>query len=243
MRTFYLTFFTLFSLTIFTNSCRSDKETENNQYNFTIVRDSDFQRKIGGETTNIVFNINASYNFNTVPMYIKYSSNFDSELKLDNIILEKNKEYQLKNQNNFLEYVGKEAGIHNVSISVKNEKGQSLTETFILDYIPSGFTFLPDATGNSNKQYKGQDYTYTEKIIPERSSDTKGYTIKFKPYSGIIKFNNIKVEFDKEYPISDISNFSITTNSNISGKQILKYTVKNFSISEEIEVHQQISES
>ncbi|PUB34655.1 hypothetical protein C8J95_102320 [Elizabethkingia sp. YR214] len=44
---------------------------------------------------------------------------------------------------------GKEAGVHNVSIFVKNEKGQSLTETFRLEYLPSDFSMLGSVQGNS----------------------------------------------------------------------------------------------
>ena len=140
-KTFFL-FIAILSL-LFINSCRSDGDWGDNQTNgqfgFSIERDKDFQEKAVGETTDIKFNIKANYDFSTVPMVIKYSGDLNGVLKLGDITLEQNKEYELKSANNILKYTGNEAGTHKLKISAKNAKDQSQTEEFELKYGVSDF--------------------------------------------------------------------------------------------------------
>ncbi|UTG66783.1 DUF3872 domain-containing protein (plasmid) [Elizabethkingia anophelis] len=234
---------TTISLFIF-NSCRSDGDWGDNQTNgqfgFKVERDKDFQEKAVGETTDLKFNIKANYDFATVPMKIKYTGDLDGVLKLGDIVLEQNKEYDLKNPDNILKYTGNVNGTHKLKISVKNSKDQSQTEEFELKYAVSDFQ-VNLTGGNSNQNYQGQDIIYTGKITPAKNTDTKGYIIKFNTYSaGTIKFNGVAAELGKEYPINDISSFTVTTNSTKSGSQNMGYTIKNSTVSRDFEIQQNI---
>ncbi|MCL1654917.1 DUF3872 domain-containing protein [Elizabethkingia miricola] len=235
-KTFFL-FVTILSLFLF-NSCRSDGDWGNNQTNgqfgFTVERDKDFQEKAVGETTDIKFNIKANYDFATVPMVIKYSGDLNGVLKLGDITLEQNKEYELKNANNILKYTGNEAGAHKLKISAKNAKDQSQTEEFELKYAVSDFQV--NLTGGQGEYYQGQEISYTGKITPQKNTDTKGYSIKFNVFDGVIKYNGVPAELGKEYPINDINNFSVSAITPKTGQQKLTYTIKNTTVSRDLEL-------
>lgn len=239
-KTFFL-FIAILSL-LFINSCRSDGDWGDNQTNgqfgFSIERDKDFQEKAVGETTDIKFNIKANYDFSTVPMVIKYSGDLNGVLKLGDITLEQNKEYELKSANNILKYTGNEAGTHKLKISAKNAKDQSQTEEFELKYGVSDFQIKLE--GGNGDFYQGQEISYVGKITPAKNTDTKGYSIKFNSFDGKIKFEGANVELGKEYPINDISNFSISTLSTKIGQSKLSYTIKNTTVSRDLDIQQNI---
>lgn len=239
-------FILLASVTVlFINSCRSDGDWGNNQTNgqfgFTVERDKDFQEKAVGETTDIKFNIKANYDFATVPMVIKYSGDLNGILKLGDIVLEQNKEYEIKSANNILKYTGNEAGTHKLKISAKNAKDQSQTEEFELKYAVSDFQVA--LNGGTADYYQGQTVTYTGKITPVKNTDINGYTIKFNTYDGkSVLFNNVPIELGKEYNVNDINNFTISTISDKAGQLKLTYTVKNKTTSRDLEVQQNIKQ-
>ncbi|WP_454060770.1 TraQ conjugal transfer family protein [Elizabethkingia ursingii] len=239
-KTFFI-FLSILSLFLF-NSCRSDGDWGNNQTNgqfgFTVERDKDFQEKAVGETTDIKFNIKANYDFATVPMVIKYSGDLNGVLKLGDLVLEQNKEYELKSASNILKYTGNEAGTHKLKISAKNAKDQSQTEEFELKYAVSDFKV--DVTTGSTEYYQGQEINYPVKITPAKNTDTKGYFIKFNAYDGVVKLNGVQVDLGKEYEIINIDNFSISTTTSKAGQGKLTYTIKNKTTSRDLEIQQNI---
>ncbi|MDV3950512.1 hypothetical protein CMT75_18520 [Elizabethkingia anophelis] len=239
-KTFFI-FVTILSLFLF-NSCRSDGDWGNNQTNgqfgFTVERDKDFQEKAVGEITDIKFNIKANYDFNTIPMVIKYSGDLNGVLKLGDLVLEQNKEYELKSASNILKYTGNEAGTHKLKISAKNAKDQSQTEEFELKYAVSDFKV--DVTTGSTEYYQGQEINYPVKITPAKNTDTKGYFIKFNAYDGVVKLNGVQVDLGKEYEIINIDNFSISTTTSKAGQGKLTYTIKNKTTSRDLEIQQNI---
>lgn len=237
MKKIFFLFATILSLTTI-NSCRSDGDwgdnQDNAQYGFSVERDKDFQEKAVGESTDFKFNIKANYDYSTLPMVIKYTGDLNGVLRLGDLVLEQNKEYDLKNAVNMLKYTGNEAGTHKLKISVKNSKEQSRTEEFEFKYAVSDFQV--NLTGGTGEYYQGQEISYIGKITPAKNTDTKGYTIKFNVFDGTIKYNGVLAELGKEYPINDINNFSVSAITSKVGQQKLTYTIKNTTVSRDLEL-------
>ena len=237
MKKIFFLFATILSLTTI-NSCRSDGDwgdnQDNAQYGFSVERDKDFQEKAVGESIDFKFNIKANYDYSTLPMVIKYTGDLNGVLRLGDLVLEQNKEYDLKNAVNMLKYTGNEAGTHKLKISVKNSKEQSRTEEFEFKYAVSDFQV--NLTGGTGEYYQGQEISYIGKITPAKNTDTKGYTIKFNVFDGTIKYNGVLAELGKEYPINDINNFSVSAITSKVGQQKLTYTIKNTTVSRDLEL-------
>lgn len=220
------------------NSCREDGDWGNDQtdsqFTYTIDRDKDFSEKAVGEVTELKFNIKSNYDYSTIPMVLKYTGDLDGILKLGDVILEQNKEYDLVNPNNVLRYTGNTSGTHNLKISTKNSKGNTDTQEFALKYAVSDFQV--SFSGGSGDYYQGQDVTYQGKITPAKNTDTKGYTIKFNTFNGKVKFNGVDASLGQEYSINDLNNLNVTLNSSVVGTQKLTYTIKNTTVSRDLEL-------
>lgn len=237
MKKTLLLFIAIFSA-FFLNSCREDGDWGNNQNNgqfsYTVDRDKDFIEKAVGETTDLKFNIKANYEYASVPMHVKYTSDQDGVLKLGDLILEQNKEYDLPSATNTFHYTGNVNGTHNLKISTRNDKGNSDTQEFALKYAVSDFAVA--FTGGTGEYYQGQAIDFVGKITPQKNTDNKGYTIKFNTFDGQVKYNGVPTDLNKEYPINDLNNLVLTLTSSKVGQQKLTYTIKNSTVSRDLEL-------
>lgn len=224
------------------NSCREDgdwgENQTNGQFGFSIERDKDYIEKAVGETTDIKFNVKAKYDFSTIPMVIKYTSNLNGVLKLGDIVMEQNKEYDLKNADNILHYIGNSPGTHGVKISVKNAKDQTLTEEFELKYAVSEFTHT--ISGGIADIHQGDETQYLMKVVSGNGQTTTGYQIKFNSYNGTIKYNGVPATLETWYPIHNIDSFNISLISSIAGQGKLTYSIKNSTVNRDYEIQQTI---
>ncbi len=226
---------------LFINSCKQDGNWDDNDggaYTFKVERDTDFVEKAVGETNDLKLNIKPAYRFDAVKMYIKYTGDKNGVLKLGDLVLEQNKDYEVKNADNILKYTANEEGEHKLKITLTNDKKQSVTEEFSLKYAVSDFKV--DVVTGSTEYYQGQEINYPVKITPAKNTDTKGYFIKFNTYEGVIKFNGVKVDLGKEYEILNIDNFSISTITSKAEQGKLTYTIKNKTTSRDLEIQQNI---
>lgn len=228
---------------LFINSCKQDGNWDDNDggaYTFKVERDTDFIEKAVGESNDLKLNIKPAYRFDAVKMYIKYTGDKNGVLKLGDLVLEQNKDYEVKNADNILKYTANEEGTHKLKVILTNDKKQSVTEEFELKYAVSDFKV--DVTTGSTEYYQGQEINYPVKITPAKNTDTKGYTIKFNTYDGTIKYNGVQVELNKEYPINDINNFSISTITSKAGQGKLTYSIKNSTVTRDLELIQTIKQ-
>lgn len=229
---------------LFINSCKQDGNWDDNDggtYTFKVERDTDFIEKAVGESNDLKLNIKPAYRFDAVKMYIKYTGDKNGVLKLGDLVLEQNKDYEVKNADNILKYTANEEGTHKLKIILTNDKKQSVTEEFELKYAVSDFQI--SLTGGTTDYYQGQTVTYTGKITPAKNTDINGYTIKFNSYDGkTVLLNNVPSELGKEYNLNDINNFTVSTISDKPGQLKLTYTVKNKTTSRDLELQQNIKQ-
>ncbi|WP_454058944.1 TraQ conjugal transfer family protein [Elizabethkingia ursingii] len=225
--------------TVFTiNSCRDeiqgkDEDKNNAQFSFKVERDTDFIEKAVGETNDIKLNIKPNYKFEASKMYIKYTGDKNGVLKLGDLVLEQNKDYEVKNADNILKYTANEEGTHKIKVVFTNDRKQSVTEEFELKYAVSDFQVKLE--GGVGDFFQGVDAVFNGKITPSKNSDTKGYIIKFNSFDGIVKLNDVQTELGKEYNLPNLDNFQISLNSKKVGAQKLSYTIKNSTVSRDLE--------
>lgn len=223
------------------NSCREDGDWSNNNegiFGFTIERDTDYIEKALGEKNQLKFNVKSKYDFTSVPMKFKYTTSLKGSLILNGQELDANKEYTLTNANNIFEYVGNEAGEHTLKISLKNDKGASLTEEYSLKYATQDFQV--DIDKQTGEIFQADLTSYIVKISPTKKDENSKYYIKFNSYDGEIQFNGVPAEINKEYPIHNIEYFTIGLVTNKIGRQRLDYTIRNNSVKRNLEIQQDI---
>lgn len=239
MKNIFVLFIALFSLTLF-NSCRDDGDEwkENGQFAFTIERDNNFIEKAVGEVNSFKFNVNPSYNYSTIPMTFKFTTNLNGSLKLDGNVLVANKEYPLPNKDNIFEYTGNVSGTHQVQIIVKNSKNISKEENFNFTYGTSEFTHT--FTGGTADIYQSDPTVYTMKVVPSAGQPTTGYQIRFDTYSGSVKLNGVDVQLGQYYPLPNIDNFTTTLATNQKGQGKLTYSIKNATVTKDYEIQQNV---
>lgn len=223
------------------NSCREDGDWGNNNegvFSFAIERDTDYIEKALGEVNELKFNVKTKYDFASVPMKFKYTTSLNGVLMLNGKELEANEEYTLTNANNVFEYVGNEAGEHRLKISLKNDKGNSVTEEYSLKYATQDFQVnIEKQTGEI---FQSELTSYIVKIVPTKKDESNKYYIKFNSYDGVVQLNGVPAEFNKEYPIHNIEYFTIGLSTNKIGKQRLDYTIRNNSVKRNLEIQQDI---
>lgn len=223
------------------NSCREEGEWGDNnggQFGFTVDRDTNFIERGVGETNQLKFNINPSYDFNSIATTFKFTTNFSGILKLSGQTLNPNQEYTFTEKDNTFEYIGNVPGTHDLKISVKNEKGASKEVEFELKYSISEFTLTH--TGGTADIFQGDETIYNHKIVPNNSQNTTGYQIRFDTYDGEIKFNGVPAQLNQFYLINNIDNFSVALKTNVSGQGKLTYTIKNPTVSKPYEIQQTV---
>lgn len=241
--------FLLFAvLGVLINSCREDGKWNDNDpegFGYSIERDTDFIEKAVGESNILKFNIKTKYNFVSVPIKIKYTSSLKGILKLGDRDLEPNKEYELKEENNNLEYVGQVAGEHLLKITVQNEKGVTVVEDFALKYAVSDFSI--EIKNTRNEVYQGEEAQYILKVSPLNSTDNTGYEIRFDSYdnhqSSKVKYDGNVIDYGKFYKISEaaLHNISLGLSSWTAGDQKLLFTIRNKTVTKTgIEISQKV---
>ncbi|MFN3021834.1 hypothetical protein ACK1KB_12790 [Chryseobacterium sp. TY3] len=225
-------------------NCQSDRDLEDPnsaQFGFTVDRDENFIEKSVGEINQLKFNINPTYDFNTLTTSIKFTTNLDGVLKLNGEILNANQKYTLTSKDNIFEYIGNVSGTHQLQFTVQNSKGFSLEESFELKYSISEFALT--YTGGTANIYQGEETNYLMKIIPEAGQLSSGYQIRFNDYNsnnGSIKLNGVDAEIGQFYPLPNIDNFNIVLKTNQIGQGALNYTVKNGTVSKDYNIQQTV---
>ena len=233
-----LAFFSVLSL----NSCREDGDWGNEnggQFGFTIDRDADFIEKGLGESNQLKFNINPSYDFASIKTSFKFTTNLNGTLKLNGETLNANQEYTFTTKDNIFEYIGNTSGTHELKISVKNDKGGSKEEEFKLKYSISEFTLV--TAGGAGTLYQGEATVYNHKITPSNPGQATGYQIRFDTYTGEIKLNDVPAVIGTYYPISNIESFNVSLLTNQKGAGKLTYTIKNSTVAKPYEIQQNIT--
>jgi len=109
----------IFCTLLFLVNCQNDRDFEDqnsSQFNFTVNRDENFIEKAVGETNQLKFNINPTYDFNALATSIKFTTNLNGVLKLNGEILNANQKYTLTSKDNIFEYIGNVSGTHHCSL-------------------------------------------------------------------------------------------------------------------------------
>nr|WP_181715788.1 hypothetical protein [Chryseobacterium sp.]QJS06473.1 hypothetical protein [Chryseobacterium sp.] len=234
-----LVFAVLYLFTL--NSCREDGDWGNgngSQFGFSIERDNNFIEKAVGETNQLKFNVQPSYDFESIKTSFKFTTSLNGTLKLNGELLTANQEYNFTTEENIFEYVGNVSGIHELKIVVKNEKGVSKEEVFSLPYSVSEFSHT--YSGGTGSIYQGDETQYLMKIVPGSGQPSTGYQIKFETYSGQVKLNGVAVNLGTWYAINNIDSFTTSLQTNTSGQGKLTYSVKNSTLSKDYEIQQNI---
>lgn len=237
MKKLLLIFCSLFFLV----SCQNDRDLDDqnsSQFGFTVDRDENFIEKSVGEVNQLKFNINPSYDFNSLETSIKFTTNLDGVLKLNGEVLNANQKYTLSSKDNIFEYIGNVSGTHQLKFTAQNSKGFSKEESFELKYSISEFTL--SYTGGTANIFQGDETIYTHKIVPN-NGNSSGYEIRFDSYDGEIAFNGVPAQLDQFYPINNINNFSVALKTNVPGQGKLSYTIKNATVSKPYEIQQTIT--
>lgn len=221
---------------MFLTACREDGSFDNNsQYSFSVERDDNFPEKSINETTNLKFDLKTKYDFKTIPITFKYTTDLDGVLYLNGTELEINKVYTFDNAENTFEYKGIGAGEHNIEIIVKNDKGYSVTEKFNLKYGVSDFSV--ESSNNTGDFYQGKTINFFLKITPNKPQNTYGYEIRIDEFDDTHPNSKIFLEHKELqkgvfYPIhvSQIQNVKLNAIFWTAGQRKIKYTIKNSTV-------------
>lgn len=230
-----------FCLTFTISSCSEDGDWENvngGQFGFTVNRDASFIEKAVGESNQFKFNVVTNYDFATIPMKFKFTTDLNGVLKLNGQVLNPNQEYTLTNKDNIFDYAGNAQGLHKVVFTVTNDKNVTKEEVFEFKYTLSDFalTFV----GGTGDIYQGDETTYTHKITPSNPQNTNGYEIRFDNYSGEIKLNGVPAQLGQFYAIPNINNFAIGLITSQIGQTDFTYTIKNVNSTKPYTIQQTI---
>lgn len=232
---FFVTVVSLFLI----NSCREDGDWENeSQFTFSVERDNNFIEKSIGEANQIKFNINPSYDFQSIKTSFKFVTNQNGVLKLNGQVLTANQVYDFENKDNIFEYTGNVSGNHVLKITASNDKGFEKVEEFTMPFAVAEFSHT--STGGQAPIYQGDETLYTMKIVAGQGQPTTGYQIKFNTYTGDVKFNGVSAQLDQWYPINNIDNFSTSLTTNQKGQGKLTYSIKNSTVSKDYEIQQNV---
>lgn len=231
----------VFCLSITINSCQEDgnwEDVNGGQFGFSVKRDANFIEKAVGETNQFKFNIEANYDFATIPMKFKFTTDLSGVLKLNGQVLNPNQEYTLTNKDNIFEYTGNVEGSHKVSFVVSNTKNVTKEEVFEFKYTLSDFSLT--YVGGSGEIYQGDETTYIHKITPSNPQNTSGYEVRFDTYNGQIKLNGVPAQIGQFYPIPNVNNFAIGLITSHIGQTDFTYTIKNVNSTKPYTIQQTI---
>lgn len=216
--------------------CVKEVEQPPIEYKYSVeANNEDFSDKGVNETVSLPFTLKTEYNFTKVPMKYKVESNKEGLFKngVENIL--PNDVYTLKKPELKLSYTGKEAGEHIIKVHFFNDntKKATVTKEIKIKYIEHGY--IIEQLVGKNSSYQGEDVNFEYRIVPKDESKKEGYTITFKSFDEAdnklektkILFEERNIEFNKSYPITNLSKFKILIKPFYAGTKTLKYVIKN----------------
>lgn len=214
--------------------CRKDAEQPALEYLFSVKENNTFGQMAVNETATFSLDLETEYDFEKIGMSYKVLSDKVGTFSLNGQELKQNESIALTEKKLTLSYTGKEEGKHKIQILFSNEKGANFMQSFEIDFAKFGFSL--EILGGENEVYQGQNAEYKLVILPEKDITDK-YQILFKSFDeqdltlekSTILLQNQKIEFEKWYDISDLTNTALILNSFHFGSKKLVYEIKNTS--------------
>ena len=193
-------------------ACKKEADIPAIKFKFSVETPNEkYSDKGLNDRVNIPININPSYNLTKMP--IKYKINWDKqgELKIGDTEVRRDEIYTLDTTKIMLSYTGKEVGEHKISLSFFNDKDTNVEKEIKIPYVK--YNFNTSIVGGKENIYQGENIEYNLSITPENATINDVYKIKFISYDdqdptlakSFVGLNGIKIEFGKEYVISDLS--------------------------------------
>ena len=216
--------------------CVKEAEQPPIEYKYSVeATNEDFSDKGVNETVSLPFSIKAEYDFEKVPMKYKVETDKQGVIKNGDETILPNDVYTMTSPELNLSYEGKEAGEHTIKVTFFNDNTKKATTTkeIKLKYIEYEYTL--EALSAKNSVYQGEAADFEYKLTPKDETKKEGYTITFKSYDDQdiklertnITFNGQRIEFNKSYPIENLSSFKIQVIPFYAGAKSLKYEIKN----------------
>lgn len=236
----------------FLTSCKKDSELPPVEFKFSVeANNEDFSDKGVNETVTLPFTLDAEYDFNKVPMKYKVESNKEGLFKNGTKNILPNDVYTLAKPELKLSYTGKQAGEHVVKVYFFNDntKKATVTKEIKIKYIEHEYTI--EQLVGKNSSYQGEDVNFEYKLTPKDESKRDGYTITFKSFDEAdnklektkILFEGRSIEFNKSYPIANISKLKILIKPFYAGAKALKYVIKNKTGQREGEINLEVKQN
>ena len=246
-KTIFLLAMTLIAL--ITIRCKKDADIPALNFEIDVKTDATISEKGINDESVIKFDMKTDYDYVAAPLSYKVDYSNIGILKHEGNELNKDTTYKLDKPEFTLTYIGKEPGKHNIKVHFFNDKGVNIIKTVEIPYVKYNFTL--EVTGDETL-YQGETKEYKLKITPENSTIKDTYKIKFISYDendvalekSYVAFNGKKIEFNKEYLISDLSAEQlITLKSFNAGTKNLVYTIINSSSEKQNYITQTIKKS
>lgn len=232
-------------------ACKKEADIPAIKFKFSVeIPNEKYSDKGLNDRVNIPIDISPSYNLTKMP--IKYKINWDKqgELKIGDTEVRRDEIYTLDTTKIMLSYTGKEVGEHKISLSFFNDKDMNIEKEIKIPYVK--YNFNTSIVGGKENIYQGENVEYNLSIAPENTTINDVYKIKFISYDdqdptlakSFVGLNGIKIEFGKEYVISDLS---VPQRINLKpfyfGKKELVYKIINRTSEKEERVQQDILQS
>lgn len=193
-------------------ACKKEADIPAIKFKFSVeIPNEKYSDKGLNDRVNIPIDISPSYNLTKMP--IKYKINWDKqgELKIGDTEVRRDEIYTLDTTKIMLSYTGKEVGEHKISLSFFNDKDMNIEKEIKIPYVK--YNFNTSIVGGKENIYQGENIEYNLSIAPENTTINDVYKIKFISYDdqdptlakSFVGLNGIKIEFGKEYVISDLS--------------------------------------
>lgn len=237
-----------FSLSIV--GCSKDKEQDPIQWKFEVTAKTE-KIETGLGTNDIVpleFLINKEYESGATITYnvISDKTNFNLTDKEGNELAQ-NRKYELVGSSLKINYKGLEQGLHTIKVVFENDKKVSVTKIITLNFVNYDFEYKI-TTAKKGEIYQAEEVLYNLEIN-NKNINAGDYEIKFTSYDeadpnlekSVITFNSQKVELNKWYKISNLSNSEITLKSFYSGEKSLSYSIRNKNIVRNLTLQQTIN--
>lgn len=232
-------------------ACKKEADIPAIKFKFSVeIPNEKYSDKGLNDRVNIPIDISPSYNLTKMP--IKYKINWDKqgELKIGDTEVRRDEIYTLDTTKIMLSYTGKEVGEHKISLSFFNDKDMNIEKEIKIPYVK--YNFNTSIVGGKENIYQGENIEYNLSIAPENATINDVYKIKFISYDdqdptlakSFVGFNGLKIEFGKEYVISDLS---VPQRINLKpfyfGRKELVYKIINRTSEKEEKIQQVILQS
>ena len=219
--------------------CSKDKEQDPIQWKFNVTAKTE-KIETGLGTNDIVpleFLVDKEYESGATITYsiISDKTNFNLTDREGNELAQ-NRKYELVGTSLKINYKGLEQGLHTIKVIFENDKKVSITKIITLNFVNYDFEYKI-TTAKKGEIYQAEEVLYNLEIS-NKNINAGDYEIKFTSYDdadpnlekSVITFNSQKVEINKWYKISNLSNSEITIKSFYSGEKNLSYSIKNKNI-------------